>query len=364
MKKKIFWKGVVRAIIPFVFVTVLLSPFFQSCQKEEMIEPEELTLKSAVEPEIYLAYPETDVVAGEDFDITFSSSCGKIMLERGFVEEYDEATLTFNKVYVGLTCETENLLWESVGEDVFETCAGETVTENIEVPGTYVYRTKLNMKAIKKSDCSECATLLGNQFECFMITVAECSQNTFTDERDGHVYKMITFGDQTWMAENLAYKTESDSYVYDNNEANVITCGRLYTWDAARIAAPEGWHVPSKTEWITLFNYLAANGYGYEGSGDDIAKALASTTGWNSSGTLGAPGNDQGSNNSSGFTAFPAGMREPNTFFSLFGNEACWWASDDYNSLAPYINLSYSYYTYQNGTYWKLCALSVRCVKD
>lgn len=46
MKKKIVWKGFVRVIIPFVFASVLFFPFFQSCQEEEIIEPENLTLKS------------------------------------------------------------------------------------------------------------------------------------------------------------------------------------------------------------------------------------------------------------------------------------------------------------------------------
>ena len=56
------------------------------------------------------------------------------MLERGYVLEYDAVSETYNKVYVDLTCETENLQWESVGDDIFETCAGESVTENIEDP--------------------------------------------------------------------------------------------------------------------------------------------------------------------------------------------------------------------------------------
>lgn len=46
MKKKIVWKGFVQVIIPFVFASVLFFPFFQSCQEEEIIEPENLTLKS------------------------------------------------------------------------------------------------------------------------------------------------------------------------------------------------------------------------------------------------------------------------------------------------------------------------------
>ena len=51
MKKRDYWNGIIRAMIPFILVTFLFSPFFLSCQKEEIklktIEPENLTLKSA-----------------------------------------------------------------------------------------------------------------------------------------------------------------------------------------------------------------------------------------------------------------------------------------------------------------------------
>jgi hypothetical protein len=47
MKKKMAWKGFVRVMIPFIFVTVLFFPFSQSCQKEEIVEPENVRLKSA-----------------------------------------------------------------------------------------------------------------------------------------------------------------------------------------------------------------------------------------------------------------------------------------------------------------------------
>ena len=78
---------------------------------------------------------------------------------------------------------------------------------------------------------------------------------------------------------------------------------RLYNWYAVmgihdtddstpnKEFAPEGWHVPSNTEWITLEEHLIANGYNYDGTttGNKIGKAMASTTGWTSSTLLGAP---------------------------------------------------------------------------
>ena len=49
MKKKVMWKGIVRVMVPFVFATVLISPLFQSCQKDELVQTasESVMLKSA-----------------------------------------------------------------------------------------------------------------------------------------------------------------------------------------------------------------------------------------------------------------------------------------------------------------------------
>jgi uncharacterized protein (TIGR02145 family) len=134
---------------------------------------------------------------------------------------------------------------------------------------------------------------------------------------------------------------------YDNDP----TKPRLYNWYAVmgihdtdpntpnKEFAPEGWHVPTDAEWTTLENYLIANGYNYDQTttGNKIAKAMASTTGWDSSTTSGAPGNDQSINNISGFNAFPEGFRSLEGPFSNEGNTVAFWSStDDFNSTSAY----------------------------
>jgi uncharacterized protein (TIGR02145 family) len=83
-----------------------------------------------------------------------------------------------------------------------------------------------------------------------------------------------------------------------------------------------------------LENYLIANGYNYDGTttGNKIAKSMASTTGWNSSIATGAPGNDQSTNNSSGFNAFPVGGRGNNGSFGSEGYFAFFWSSSESNT--------------------------------
>lgn len=57
---------------------------------------------------------------------------------------------------------------------------------------------------------------------------------TFTDSRDGQVYRQTTIGTQTWMVDNLRYKPSSDtSWCPNNVESNCSTLGRLYQWHTA-----------------------------------------------------------------------------------------------------------------------------------
>ena len=109
----------------------------------------------------------------------------------------------------------------------------------------------------------------------------------------------------------------------------------LYNWPAALNACPAGWHLPTDAEWTELENYLADNGYNYDGTTGGgrakIAKSLASTSGWESSTTTGAVGNTDYSayRNKSGFSALPGGYRRDNGRFSRIGSCGRWWSATE-----------------------------------
>ena len=175
---------------------------------------------------------------------------------------------------------------------------------------------------------------------------AEVTTGTMTDSRDGQTYKTVKIGSQTWMAENLNFKTDS-SFCYSNNETNCTTYGRLYTWTAAVSACPSGWHLPSYDEWNTLFTAV--------GGASTAGPVLRATSGWY--------GNGNGSDNF-GFSVLPAGNYDQG-YFNNREDEASFWMADEFNSeSASYARLRYwEAYVYL-GDHYKYYGLSVRCLKD
>ena len=155
---------------------------------------------------------------------------------------------------------------------------------------------------------------------------------------------MVTYRDGTPIPEvtdETAWQNlTTGAWAYFDNDP---TKPRLYNWFAVmgihdtdpntpnKEFAPEGWHVPTDAEWTTLEEHLIANGYNYDDTTTEnkIAKAMASTTGWNISTNAGAIGNDQSLNNDSGFNAFPEGYRYYNGSFIDEGYNAIFWSSTE-----------------------------------
>ncbi len=210
---------------------------------------------------------------------------------------------------------------------------------------------------------------------------------------EGNVYKTVKIGKQWWMAENLRTTIYNDGtiipFITDNDEwkacttgigaycyhnqtidsGSIVKFGALYNWHAVNTGklAPEGWHVPTDAEWTKLEEYLIAHGYNYDGTttGNKIAKALAAKTDWESSDTVGYPGNDMQSNNSSGFSALPSGYRYDFGSFSFRGDRIYWWCATEEDELwAYYRNLYYEWENLYNLCYRKGYGFSVRLVKD
>ena len=205
--------------------------------------------------------------------------------------------------------------------------------------------------------------------------------NTFTDSRDGKVYKTVTIGEQVWMAENLAYlpsvvgpATESYTdpyyYVYGYDGTSVATAkattnyqtyGVLYNWPAALSACPPGWHLPSDAEWKQLEMYLGitsaqADATGWRGTAEGGKLKEEGTTHWDSPNT--------GATNTSGFTALPGGVRGGGRFASIGIGGIRWSSTEDITEAAWARTLTYDTSLVYRGTFLKANGYSVRCLRD
>jgi len=187
------------------------------------------------------------------------------------------------------------------------------------------------------------------------------------DERDGKRYKVVKIGQQTWMAENLAYEAkgskcfekdcykESDDGEYICNKlseseikANCKKYGRLYNFNTAKTVCPSGWHLPSDAEWKILVSSV--------GGEKTAGKYLKSTSGWNN-----VRGKKYGNGEDKyGFSALPGGFGGYyEVEFHAVGYSGYWWSS---SSAYFYIGCdSEDAHLSDDGN---IILYSVRCVQD
>lgn len=89
------------------------------------------------------------------------------------------------------------------------------------------------------------------------------NDGVMVDKRDNHVYKTIGINSQVWMAENLKYSLNDSSlsFCYNKESSNCEKYGMLYTESALENICPEGFHLPTRVDWIKLLEFTyAVNG--------------------------------------------------------------------------------------------------------
>ena len=228
-----------------------------------------------------------------------------------------------------------------------------------------------------------------------VVDSKSCAATPTVTDHEGNVYATVQIGTQCWMRDNLRTTHYSDGtsislgsspsttvayrYCPSSNCSNVSTYGYLYNWKAimhnssssssnpsgVQGICPVGWHVPSDAEWTQLISHVNIPQYMctiYSG----IAKALASTTGWNTISITCAVGNDQSTNNATGFGVLPAGNYYGSSY-NDFGDGAYFWScsQDESNSSSAWNRSLY----YSSADVYRYCStkengFSVRCLRD
>lgn len=216
--------------------------------------------------------------------------------------------------------------------------------------------------------------------------------DSITDTRDGKVYKIVTIGDQVWMAENLNYADSVEtpslkgrSWCFGNDDAKCALTGRYYTWAAAmdsvalardtvnpmicgygvkcaadsmrvRGICPEGWHLPDTMEIKKLISTV--------GRTRVFGAMLKSSKGWSSASGV--------AEDAFGFSAMAGGYvngelprGELKTYFIATGSDAKFWGSvshDKYYGEA--LMLSSSNGDADLSSPDKYDGNNIRCIKD
>lgn len=189
----------------------------------------------------------------------------------------------------------------------------------------------------------------------------------------GRVYRTVTIGGVTWLAENLDYKfsgcgigggdtpSTPNAWYYNNDEGTygidgTKKCGLLYNWHAVKLLNDNkselipGWHVPTDAEWEALAN--AVGGTRVAGTvlkARDGAADGSWPTNWNGADEF-------------GFGVLPAGLYASK--FINVGSDARFWASTEYSSSNSYYRDFDTGSSISSAVFGKSNGFSVRLVKD
>ena len=240
---------------------------------------------------------------------------------------------------------------------------------NIEEPFDHLIKVFIENQLIMKIN-------LNRVIIFFVASLLLITNGCATKEKNSNTDGVITIGTQKWMSENLDVitfrngdiipeaKTDEEwklagengkpAWCYLINDTANNKFGKLYNWYAVndpRGLAPEGWHVPTDTEWTNLIDFL--------GGGEVAGSKMKATTGWKENGN---------GTNESAFSGLPGGSRGRDGAFdsnSGGGTIGGWWSSTEtYTDYAWTRYLSFTVrYAYKD-YYYKELGFSVRCLKD
>ena len=186
------------------------------------------------------------------------------------------------------------------------------MAENLLANTTYYFRTfatNANGTVYSDSVISFTTSVMMNQ---------PCPDAAIVTDYDGNVYNTVQIGNQCWMKEDLRTKhfaNGTEIHTIQDNKymaryysllddidgllypSNTVLNGGEGMQQPVQGVCPQGWHVPSREEYMTLFNTL--------GGLEEALPLIKSTNGWPTPGT-----------NASGFNLKKTGRYMSGTFYS------------------------------------------------
>ncbi len=247
------------------------------------------------------------------------------------------------------------------GDGKCSECTGDFAGENCDRPITCEHGTP-NSGVLGDGKCIDCdkgfagpnCDHCAGGFEGDDCTVCEkgygpdCRLYGWVPDPQGHLYRTVEIGDQTWMAEN--YRRPVGEFHIDAN-----AYGLYYSYETATADGfcPEGWHLPSRSEFESLISYVSD----HRTSESNFLSLISNSPLWESvTGEM---------KDEFGFGAFPESYYDPVIFgesgFYSFGRGAQFWSQSDQYAL----ELSAYGSSVTLGNYTSASTkMTVRCIKD
>ena len=228
----------------------------------------------------------------------------------------------------------------------------------------------------KKAALENCLGLPCSSFTCGTSTITDIDNNT---------YSTVSIGTQCWTSTNLKVTKYNDGTLIGDStnstwgtsvigartgyDVRVVplsdyvgTFGYLYNWYAVsdtRKLCPEGWHVPTDSDWNKLVKYIHS-------VADTTGLATQSTSAGTNLKENNALWNPNRGTNTSGFSGLPGGFRDNvGSFFNIRLIALFWSATQNgASNSAWYRNLYSSSGDVYRGDTIKSFGASVRCLRD
>jgi len=205
-----------------------------------------------------------------------------------------------------------------------------------------------------------------DKYDCVTIDYLnpDISYGEMLDKRDNQVYRTLVISNHVWTAQNMNYEIESEenreatNWCYKNDPDNCKKLGRLYAWDAAQKACPEGWHLPTVDDWKELLEDQSCNTTQSDDGTwiyDCAGNRLKATDSWDSQ--------KEERKNALGFSVTGAGIRFEKKDIGIYEAAIFWSATDTLSFYAFAVIFQDNENSTLLGAIDKENGFSVRCIK-
>ena len=202
--------------------------------------------------------------------------------------------------------------------------SSKPVSSSSVIPDTVPESASSSSKVTEPVEVSSSSKLVSSSSVVFSSSSDESwTCGTMPLIRDGVEYKTVVIKEKCFTKENMRYVPNGggNTMCYGGKTENCETYGLLYDFEAASLACPTGWRLPTSADYIDLQDY----------SGDDMYDAgthFKATKGW-----TGENGDDFLE-----FTALPGGYCDDDGCYGI-GSMGYWWTSTEKVKNASHLTL-------------------------